>query len=418
MTTRATSRITVLRRAALLRGAGGATALLFAPALTRLAGAQATEPSQAPPPPPTGAEALPDSAVALRGELHFLFQEHTYLAGNTTDALLNARQAELGAAGAALNLNASVLGRLFGTLFGPIPEARFQEAWSRHINDYKRYTQGHLEGSEALRQAARADLESFAQTTEGLVRETLPALPAGSLANALMMHVHGTLDVVDAQAAHDYPRVYTLAREGAAMSATGLGDPLAEAIAQVFPQRFPPAEDGVEAQSLLEHRLLFQHHVFLASTRMAALLEGRGEQAAGVGTALAANSQQLADRVQAHLGGTTGQQFLALWRAHLEAFESYATAAARADAAARRQPADALGRLAQDLDALLTSGAGGAAVRGQIAQQLGAHVSYTLEAIDALAGHDVGMAYGLTGGAARQVDEIAARVARALSPTT
>jgi hypothetical protein len=369
---------------------------------------------------PSGAEPLPGTAVGLRAELHFLLQEHTYLAGNTTDAFLNARQPEMGAAGAALNLNSSSLARLFGSLYGPAAEARFLESWTRHIYDYKRYAQGHVEGSDALRQDARADLESLVPTAESFLGETIPTLPAGVAGTALSMHVQGTLEVIDAQAARDFTRVYSLAREGATMSATGLADPLALAIASQFPDRFPspgaPAEPGgmTAPNGPLEHRLLFQHHVFLASARMTALLNGRPEQAAGAGAALGANSTQLADRVQAVLGADSGARFLALWRAHLDALDAYAAAASRADLAGRQEPTAALVRSAQDLDTLLTSSPTGGALRGQIAGRLSAHVAYSLQAIDALAGQDVGMAYGLTGGAARQIDEIAARVSVAL----
>ncbi len=414
MRVQSTPPFTVARRPVLLRSLAGATALLLMPAAG--VGAQSA-PSAAPGP---GAEPLPGTAAALRGELQFLLQEHTYLAGNTTDALLGGREAEAGAAAAALSLNGSVLSRKLGSLFGAGPEARFQEQWSRHLDDYRRYTLGHLSGSEAQRQEARTDLEAFAPVLTGLLRETLPALPDSALFDALLMHVRGTLDVIDAQAAGDYARVFTLTREGATMTATGLGDPLALAIAGQLPERFPATADDAAAGSPdapnnpLAARLLFQHHVFLASTRQATLVEGRTNAQAGVTGVLTANSQQLADRVQAGLGAPARERFLALWGAHLDAFDAYTAAAARGDAAGRTEPVTTLVRIARDLDALLTAGPGGAAVRGQIADRLTPHVTYALKAIDALAAHDPGMAYGLTGGAARQVDEIALRVAQAL----
>jgi hypothetical protein len=411
----------VARRPALLRGLAGAAALLLIPAAAGDAGAQSAPPA-ATPAPDLGAEPLPGTATALRGELQLLLQEHTYLAGNTTDALLGGREAEAGAAGAALNLNSSALSRKVGSLFGAGPEARFVEQWSRHIDDYRRYALGHLSGSDAQRQEARADLDAFVPVLAGLLRETVPALPDGALTAALTMHVRGTLDVIDAQAARDYARVFALSRDGATMAATDLGDPLAVAIAQQLPERFPAAADAAAAGSAeapnspLGARLLFQHHVFLASTRLETLVGGRPDALAGVTAALTTNSQQLVARVQAGLGAPAGDRFAAVWRQHLDAFDAYAGAAARGDASGRSEPAATLARLAQELDAVLTAGPGGAAVRGQIADRLAPHVAYALKAIDALAAHDPGTAYGLTGGAARQVDEIALRVAQALGP--
>src|SRR4051794_14802676 len=105
-------------------------------------------------------------------------------------------------------------------------------------------------------------------------------------------------------------------------------------------------------------------HAFLAGTRRAALVDGRTNARAGVTGVLTTNSQQLADRVQAGVGAPARERFLALWGAHLDAFDAYRAAAARGDAAGRTEPATALARIAQDLDALLTAGPGGAVLRG------------------------------------------------------
>src|SRR4051794_13139995 len=99
---------------------------LFAP----LAFAQERTPPETPDL-PTGVMPLPPSVEAFR--LHFgrTFQEHTYLAGATTDNLINGRREEYLVSQGMLQSNSVALARDIGALYGPANEARFLQGWNR-----------------------------------------------------------------------------------------------------------------------------------------------------------------------------------------------------------------------------------------------------------------------------------------------
>jgi hypothetical protein len=183
---------------------------------------------------------MPKTASDLRTVLDTLLTEHTYLAGQTTGALLGGRMDEAQAAAMTLDVNAQEIAGLIGSVYGQPAQQQFLSLWRRHLADYALYAQATPQADATNRSQARQDLVSFAQDLDVFISSANPNIAAGSLADALTKHVEGTLDVIDAQASKEYPRAFTLAKQGADMTAM-LGDPLAAAIAQQFPDEFPMA---------------------------------------------------------------------------------------------------------------------------------------------------------------------------------
>jgi hypothetical protein len=185
----------------------------------------------------------------LRVVLDTLLEEHTYLAGQAIAPVIANQPDEAAAAASVLDANTQELGTLIGTVYDTQTQQTFLQLWRRHLADYVQYAQAGLNGDTATQQQARQDLLEFAQDTDTLFSSVNPSLPAGTVGTGLTMHVLGTLQVIDALEAKDYPTAFGLGKAGADMTAM-LGDPLAVAMASQFPDRFPVggATAGVPAE--------------------------------------------------------------------------------------------------------------------------------------------------------------------------
>jgi len=112
---------------------------LLVPTTARLGAQEETPPNPTTSPDllPSGAMPLPHSAEAFRNHFDLMLQEHTYLAGATTHALVNDRREEFLAAQSMLQANSVAISRVIGALYGPVNEARFLQGWRRHVQDYE-----------------------------------------------------------------------------------------------------------------------------------------------------------------------------------------------------------------------------------------------------------------------------------------
>jgi hypothetical protein len=196
-----------------------------------------------PAPLPTAAPGTVSALPALQSEsdlrvaLNRLLEEHTYLAGQAIAPVIADEPAQAAAAAALLDANTQELGNLLGAVYGQETQQAFVTLWRRHLTDYVQYARAGLNDDLATQQQARQDLLEFAQDTDNLLSSMNPDLPAGTVSTGLSAHVQGTLQVIDALEAKDYPTAFALAKTGADMTAV-LADPLAVAIATQFPDRF------------------------------------------------------------------------------------------------------------------------------------------------------------------------------------
>jgi hypothetical protein len=377
--------------------------------------AQTPVPTAVPGPPgaspdllPTGEMPLPPSAEAFRIQLDLMLHEHTYLAGSTTDALVNGRREEFLSAQAILDANSVELARSFGALYGPAAEARFLQGWKRHIQDYELYAQAAMNGSDSQKQQARADLDAYAAEAQALFKELDPLVPE-AVGAALLDHVHGTLDVIDAQVAKDLPRAFTLGRQGALMTANELGDPLALAIVQQFPGRFPGEANAPDATFRRQTSLLVQADTILGGAALAAAVMGRQPEVDAISGVQQQNLAELTSLLAPRAAGISPDQLTSLWQSRNAALMDYALAVPGNDAGKRQQAVQRLDTFRQSLDQLLMPT--GVTLGDRFISQ----TAYVTAALDALGMHDVGAAKAFMAGAAKQSAEIGVRLALAAS---
>jgi hypothetical protein len=175
--------------------------------------------------------------AALRAKLNTLLQEHAYLAAGATGAALGGRDAEFTAAASALDGNSQDLAKAIGSVYGPGAGDAFLGLWRKHIGFFVDYTVGTAKEDNALREKAVADLLGYAQDFAAFLSSANPNLPKDAVAGLVKTHVLTLKSVVDAQASMDPARAYVALREAAAHMGM-IADPLAEAIAKQFPERF------------------------------------------------------------------------------------------------------------------------------------------------------------------------------------
>jgi len=179
-----------------------------------------------------------DSAgVDFRTALNQLLQEHLFLASFATDAAIDGRDDEFGAAGAALNTNGTDLGAAIGSLFGAEAEDEWNRIWSAHNGFFVDYTTGVATDDQAMKDQAVEDLTTVYVPEFSAFLAGATGLPEDALADLITEHVLTTAAVVDAQGAGDAAAAADADRS-AAQHMRMLGDPLAEAIVAAQPESF------------------------------------------------------------------------------------------------------------------------------------------------------------------------------------
>jgi hypothetical protein len=177
------------------------------------------------------------NASALRAALNTLLQEHIYLAASATGAALGGRSAEFEAAASALDGNSVDISKAIGSVYGQDAGTAFLALWRKHIGFAVDYTTGAATNDQARQAKAVNDLVQYTQDFGAFLSSANPNLPKAAVAELVKTHVLTLKDVIDAQAAKDQAKAYTSLRTAAGHMKM-IADPLAEAIAKQFPQRF------------------------------------------------------------------------------------------------------------------------------------------------------------------------------------
>jgi hypothetical protein len=177
------------------------------------------------------------AAAGLRSTLTMAFQEHTYLAARATGAALGGRDAEFKAAAGALDANGIDIAKAIGSVYGQGAQDAFLPLWRRHIGFVVDYTVGLATKDRAKQQKAVEDLVGYSQDFGAFLASANPNLPKDVVAGLVKDHILTLKPVIDAQAAGDPAKVYTVLRS-ATSHMRMIADPLAEAIVKQFPQRF------------------------------------------------------------------------------------------------------------------------------------------------------------------------------------
>jgi hypothetical protein len=180
---------------------------------------------------------MPMKSADLRVGLNTILEEHVYLAAAATGAALGGRQAEFEGAAAALDQNSVALSQAIGSVYGPDAESAFLALWRKHIGFVVDYTTGVATKDKAKQDHAVNELLGYAGDFGAFLNSANPNLPKDVVAGLVKTHIVTLKDVIDAQAAGDPKQAYAKARDAAGHMKM-IGNPLADAIAKQFPQRF------------------------------------------------------------------------------------------------------------------------------------------------------------------------------------
>lgn len=177
------------------------------------------------------------SASDLRVALNLLLGEHAGLAAAATGAALGGRTMEFEAAAATLDANSVALSKAIGSVYGSEAEGAFVVLWRQHIGMLVNYATGVARKDKAVQDRAVNDLLGYATTLAVFLNRANPALPVKVLEDLVKSHIVSLKAVVDAQGRGEYAAAYSGMREAIAHMQM-IADPLAEAIAKQYPEKF------------------------------------------------------------------------------------------------------------------------------------------------------------------------------------
>lgn len=179
----------------------------------------------------------PNAASDLRVLLNAMFSEHVWLAASATGAALAGRQREFESAAAALDANSNDLIKAMGLIYGQPAQKAFGAGWKQHIASVVEYTKARAAKDAAKQQKARKDLFLYSHQVGVFLNAATKTLPTDVVEALVKSHITTLTAVIDAQAAGDHAEAYRHLR-AAAGHVHKIADPLADAIARQFPDKF------------------------------------------------------------------------------------------------------------------------------------------------------------------------------------
>jgi hypothetical protein len=297
--------------------------------------------------------AAPKTAAELRTALTLLLNEHVILAASATDAALGGRTDEFNAAAKQLNTNSEALSGTIGAVYGTDAGTAFDGLWKKHIGFFVDYATALGAKDTAAQQKAADNLTRYATDFAVFLNSANPNLPKDAVAELVKTHILGLKQVVDDQAAKDWPKAST--DLGTAVGHMHMiADPLAAGIAKQHPDQFPGASDSKAADLNQALNSLFQQHVAYAALATNAALGGRTDQFNAAVALLDTNTTELSDAIGSVFGKDAGTAFNASWKKHIGFFVDYTNGVA-GDPAKKAQAATNLEKYAGDLAAFLSS---------------------------------------------------------------
>ena len=350
-------------------------------------------------------------AAGLRVTLNNLLSEHVYLAARATSGAIGNRPAEFEAAAAALDANSVDISKAIGLAYGPDAEAAFLPLWRSHIGMIVDYTTGVATKDEAKKQKAVTDLVGYTQDFAAFLSGANENLPKEAVAELVKSHVLSFKDIVDAQGTGDQAAVYYNLR--VAMGHMKMvADPLADATAKKFPDKFggqalTPAAD---LRVALNH--LLAEHVFLAASATGGALGNREAQFKEAAAQLDANSIDLSKAIGSAYGGDAEAAFLPLWRSHIGMVVEYTVGKATKDEMKQQKAVNDLVGYTQDFGAFL-SGANENLPKDVVAGLVKDHVLTLKDVIDTQAAGDAKLQFTAIRGASHHMGMIADPLAEA-----
>jgi hypothetical protein len=181
--------------------------------------------------------AVDSPAANLRNTLNLALREHAILAAMATGSALGGRTAEFNAAAAAVDANSIDIAKAIGSVYGVDAEKAFLPLWRKHIGFVVDYTTGLATKDKTKQDKAVVDLILYADDFGAFLSSANPNLPKSAVADLVKGHILTLKDVVDAQSAKEWLKVYSNLRIATSHMAM-IADPLGAAIAKQFPNRY------------------------------------------------------------------------------------------------------------------------------------------------------------------------------------
>src|SRR5207249_7592740 len=127
------------------------------------------------------------------------------LAAMATGSALGGRDAEFKAAAGALDANSIDIAKAIGSVYGADAEKAFLPLWRKHIGFVLDYTTGIAAKDKAKQDKAVNDLIGYTEDFAAFLSSANPNLPKSAVAELVKGHILTLNDVIDAQAAGDFP---------------------------------------------------------------------------------------------------------------------------------------------------------------------------------------------------------------------
>ena len=326
------------------------------------------------------------TAADLRANLNALLGEHVLIAAVATSHALGGREAAFNGAAGGLDANSVDLSKAIGAVYGADAEKAFLPLWRKHIGFFVDYTMGMASKDKAKQDKAVADLVGYSQDFGAFLSSVNPNLPKSAVADLVKSRVVTLKDVVDAQAAGDWPKAYTAIRS-ASHHMQMIGDPLAAAIAKQFPEHFPGAVNSAASTLRTTLNLALREHAIVAAMATGSALGGREGEFKAAATALDGNSIDIAKAIGSVYGADAEKAFLPLWRKHIGFVVDYTTGLATKDKAKQDKAVADLVRYADDFGAFLSS-ANPNLPKSTVAELVKGHILTLKDVVDAQAARE------------------------------
>ncbi len=285
-----------------------------------------TQPTQ------VAANAADSKAADLRVRLDGLLGEHVIVIAKNSLAATANRSDEYRGYATLLTTNGTDLSDVIGSAFGATAAAGFDQIWSAQNNYYVDYTVGLVSHNATKSNGAASGLLNGFVPQFAQFMSSMSSIPLDPITELSREQVLETKAMIDDQAALNNAKTFADLQRAYAQ-ASRIGDALASAIANKFPDKFPgdPANKAVDFRVALNN--LLEEHSYLATMTTSATAAGRNAEQAAALNALAANADALGTVFSQAFGTVIGTRFDQVWGARDAELVVYAGSA---DAATRQ----------------------------------------------------------------------------------
>jgi hypothetical protein len=254
-------------------------------------------------------------AADLRVRLDLLLGEHVIVIAKDSLAATSNRADEYAGYATLLTINGNDLTGVMNSAFGATAASKFDQIWAMQTTYFVDYTVGIASHNADKSNGAASGLVNDFVPAFAQFMNTMTSVPLDPITQLSTEQVLEIKAIIDDQAALNNAKMFVDLHRAYAQ-ATRLGDALAPAIANKFPDKFPgdPAAKAVDFRVSLD--TLLQEHAYLATMTTSAATAGRNTEQAAALTAMAANASSLGALFSSVFGAAGGARSDQVWGAH------------------------------------------------------------------------------------------------------